>query len=183
MADPSTLFLNAARHFLADEYRVKLRTAVQAIPPDRLWWRPNDDCNSVGNLLVHLAGNLRQWMLAGVGGRPFTRNRAAEFAAREGAERATLLADLEGVLDDVDALLERLTPERLSERCAIQGRDITVLEAVFHVTEHFSTHLGQIILLAKMAAPGHVRFYDDAGGLAKPLWTPHKPPPSGDTPA
>jgi uncharacterized damage-inducible protein DinB len=182
MADPSTLFLNAARHFLADEYRVKLRTAVQAIPPDRLWWRPNEESNSAGNLLVHLAGNLGQWMLAGVGGRPSTRNRAAEFAARDGADAATLLADLERVLDDVDAVLRGITHERLLERCAIQGREITVLDAVFHVTEHFSTHLGQIILLAKMAAPGRVRFYEDAGGLAKPLWTPHTPPPR-DTPA
>ena len=71
---------------------------------------------------------------------------------------------------DVDRILSRVTAERLADRCAIQGRDVTVLDAIFHVTEHFAYHLGQIILVAKMFSPGSVQFYEDAGGLAHPLW-------------
>ena len=164
------LFVESAREYLANEYPAKLRITVTALPPDKLWWRPNQDSNSVGNLLLHLNGNLRQWMVAGVGGEAYARHRAEEFAAREGQAASELLADLERTLADIDRILSELTAERLAERCAIQGRDLTVLEAVFHVTEHFAYHLGQIILVAKMFAPGGIHFYEDAGGLARPLW-------------
>jgi uncharacterized damage-inducible protein DinB len=164
------LFIACAREYLAGEYPAKLREAMAALPPDRLWWRPNDQSNSVGNLLRHLNGNLRQWIVAGVGGEAFVRRRDAEFSERDGAPAALLLASLERTLADVDRVLQGLSAERLSERCLIQGREIAVLDAVFHVTEHFSYHLGQIILIAKMFAPGSIRFYDDADGLARPLW-------------
>ena len=167
------LFVERAREYLANEYPAKLRTTVNALPPDKLWWRPNEDSNSVGNLLLHLNGNLRQWIVAGVGGEAFERHRATEFAAREGQPASDLLAALERTLADIDRILSGLTAERLAERCAIQGRDLTVLDAVFHVTEHFAYHLGQIILVSKMFAPGGIHFYEDAGGLARPLW--HKP--------
>ena len=163
-------FLEQSRHFLNDEYRTKLRQAVAALPADAIWWRPNDESNSVGNLLLHLAGNIRQWIVAGVGGATITRNRAAEFAARDGATRETLLADLERALDEVDRVLAGVTPARLTERAHIQGRDVTVLGAIFHVVEHFGYHLGQIVFVSKETAPGRVKFYEDAGGLARPLW-------------
>jgi uncharacterized damage-inducible protein DinB len=164
------LFLDSAREYLGDEYLAKLRITLTALPPDRLWWRPNDGSNSVGNLLLHLNGNLREWIVAGVGGETFDRHRAAEFAAREGGSAHDLLATLERTIADVDRILSRLTAERLGERCAIQGRDVTVLDAIFHVTEHFAYHLGQIILVAKMFSPDGVQLYEDAGGLARPLW-------------
>jgi uncharacterized damage-inducible protein DinB len=163
-------FLTRSRHYLGTEYRTKLRAAVEALPADALWWRANDQSNSVGNLLLHLAGNVRQWIVSGVGGADDTRFRASEFEARGGADAAALLARLEAVLDEADAVLARLSERDLSTRRVIQGRDFTVLEAVYHVVEHFALHLGQIILLAKLHAPGAVRFYEDAGGLAKPLW-------------
>ena len=174
MASPSldSLFVECAREYLRGEYPAKLRHTLEVLPADKLWWRPNDDANSVGNLLLHLNGNVRQWIVAGVGGEPYDRHRAEEFSAREGAPLAELLTTLERTLDDVDRILKALTAERLAERRTIQGRDLTVLDAVFHVTEHFSYHLGQIILVTKMFAPGGVYFYEDAGGLARPLWKP-----------
>ncbi|HEX7798085.1 MAG TPA: DinB family protein [Vicinamibacterales bacterium] len=167
------LFVERARDYLANEYPAKLRITVNALPPDKLWWRPNQDSNSVGNLLLHLNGNLRQWIVEGVGGEAYARHRAEEFAAREGRPASELLADLERTLADIDRILSGLSAERLAERCAIQGRDLTVLDAIFHVTEHFAYHLGQIILVAKMFAPGGIHFYEDAGGLARPLWHPN----------
>jgi uncharacterized damage-inducible protein DinB len=99
-----------------------------------------------------------------------TRNRAAEFAARDGASATELLTELESALAEVDQVLAGLTAERLAELRAIQGRDVTVLDAVLHVVEHFSYHLGQIVLVSKTFAPESVRFYEDAGGLARPIW-------------
>jgi len=167
------LFLDRARYLLVTEYRTKIRLAVDALPEDSLWWRPNDESNSVGNLLLHLAGNVRQWMVAGVGGASDIRHRAAEFAAHSGPPRAELLAALNQVLDDVERVLGGLTPEALLERRTIQDRDITVLDAIFICVEHFSMHLGQIILIAKLRTPGAIQFYEDAGGLATPVWKEH----------
>jgi uncharacterized damage-inducible protein DinB len=168
--DPAALFLQQARYYLGTEYRSKLRLAVDAIPAERLWWRPNEESNSVGNLLLHLTGNIRQWIVSGVGGAPVSRNRAQEFAARNGPPVTELVANLERALGEVDAVLAALAPGQLLERRTIQGRDVTVLEAVLHVVEHFSMHLGQIVLIAKLHAPDAVHFYEDAGGLARPVW-------------
>jgi uncharacterized damage-inducible protein DinB len=163
-------FLERSRYYLATEYRVKIRAAVESLPDGALWRRANDESNSVGNLLLHLAGNVRQWIVAGVGGAPDRRDRASEFQARDGADAATLLSSLDAVLDEADAVLAKLTAADLASTRTIQGRDVEVLEAVYHVVEHFSGHVGQIVLIAKMHSPGAIRFYEDAGGLARPIW-------------
>src|SRR5262249_27366523 len=152
------------RNYLAVEYRAKLRAAVESLPESALWARANDQSNSVGNLLLHLAGNVRQWIVSGVGGAPDTRYRAAEFDARSAADAATLLPALDKVLDDAGAVIANLSAADLATSRTIQGRDITVFEAVYHVVEHFNYHVGQIVLVAKMYTPGAVRFYEDAGG-------------------
>ena len=168
--DTGENFIVRSRALLDEEYRIKLRRAVEALPPDRLWWRPNEQSNSVGNLLLHLEGNVRQWIVSGVGGERDTRQRAAEFAATEGASAEELLQRLEQTLDEADAVLARLRPDSLGDRRTIQARDVTVLDAVYQVVTHFALHLGQIILVAKERVPGAVQFYEDAGGTARPIW-------------
>ena len=168
--DAAAVFVARSRYFLRDEYLVKLRRCLAALPPEALWARANDASNSVGNLLLHLAGNVRQWIVSGVGGAPDDRYRAAEFTAHDGPPAGALLSALDAALADADAVLARLTAAQLAESRTIQGREVTVLEAVYHVVEHFAMHTGQIILLTKLHAPGAVRFYEDAGGLARPLW-------------
>src|SRR5436190_19154111 len=106
-------FIKEARTFLGTEYRTKLRLAVDALPEDALWWRANEQSNSAGNLLLHLNGNVRQWILGGVGRLANERHRAAEFAARTGPPAATLLADLDITLDEVDRVLAALTDAQL----------------------------------------------------------------------
>ena|SRR5690242_20527794 len=163
-------FIDRSRSYLTDEYRIKLRKTMAALPPDMLWSRPNDEANSVGNLLMHLEGNVRQWIVGGVGGAPDVRNRAGEFAARESASAEDLLGRLEQTLDEADAVLVRLRPEQLGDRLRVQARDVTVLEAIYQVVQHFALHLGQIILVAKAEVPGAIKFYEDAGGAARPIW-------------
>ena len=167
---PAEIFLGRARYLLGTEYRTKLRLAVEALPDAALWWRANEESNSVGNLLLHLNGNVRQWMLSGVAGQANERHRAEEFAARTGGSASALLTELNRTLDDVDRALSAVTSEQLTESRTIQGREITVLDAVLHVVEHFSYHLGQIVVIAKMQQPDAVHFYEDAGGLATPVW-------------
>jgi uncharacterized damage-inducible protein DinB len=163
-------FIDRSRYYLCREYPTKIRTAVEALPEDRLWWRPNEQTNSIGNLLLHLSGNVRQWIVSGVGGQPDVRKRNMEFAARGGATAAGMLDGLDATLREADDVLRGLLPSELLERRSIQGRETTVMEAVYHVVEHFAGHTGQIIWIAKMAAPGAVRFYDDGDGTATPLF-------------
>jgi uncharacterized damage-inducible protein DinB len=164
-------FLAEARHYLAVEYRTKISHLLDALPPDALWARPAEGSNAIGNLLLHLAGNVRQWIVAGIGGAAFDRDRTAEFAATHGDPAPTLLAHLDAALRDADAVLAQLNPDDLLTPRRIQSRDVTVLSAIFHVVEHFAMHTGQMITLAKAAAPGRVRFYaDQAAGQATALW-------------
>ena len=165
-------FLARSRYYLAEEYPAKIRAALRALPADRLWWRPHAESNSAGNLVLHLAGNVRQWVVAGIGGAPDVRTRDAEFAAADGPDAEALLAHLQRAIDDADAVLAALEPAVLSEVRRIQGRETSVLSALYHVVEHFGGHTGQLILLAKLHAPGAIRFYDDAGGLARPTFLP-----------
>ncbi len=168
--DVAAEFLAQSRHYLAFEYPTKIARCLDELPPDAVWRRVDDGSNSIGNLLLHLDGNIRQWIVCHVGGAPDTRHRSAEFAAREGGDAAALFAALRRTLDEADAVIGALTAEDLATRRFIQGRDVSVLDAVYHVVEHFSMHTGQIILLTKQYAPSKVQFYEDAGGLATPTF-------------
>ena len=163
-------FLERSRYYLAYEYPTKIRLAVDPLDETAIWNRANEESNSIGNLLLHLAGNIRQWIVSGIGGEASDRNRSAEFAATSGYTKSELLSMLGASVKDADHVLAGLTEGDLDRQVTIQGRDTTVLAAVYHVVEHFSMHTGQIIMLAKMHRPGAVKFYEDAGGTAIPLW-------------
>lgn len=162
-------FLRQARFRLREDYPVKIIKAVTELTDDQLWWRPNDASNSIGNLILHLCGNARQWIVAGVAGATDTRDRAGEFARREGIGREALISMLEETLGEVDsrladldrALVAEASDAPLQRACRPQGYAQTVLDAVFHVVEHFSYHTGQIVLLAKWHVAGRIRLYDD----------------------
>ncbi len=89
---------------------------------------------------------------------------------RDGPDVDELLELIDSAVRDADVVMAALDPGRLDRELVIQGRTTTVLAAVYHVVEHFSMHAGQIILIAKIHAPGSVKFYEDALGLAIPLW-------------
>jgi uncharacterized damage-inducible protein DinB len=164
------IFLSRSRYWLTKEYPIKLRHCINALPPGTVWARPNDGSNSIGNLLVHLTGNVTEWILGGVGGQTISRYRAGEFAKKDGRDGTALLDDLEALLIKADSVLAGLTAKDLDRSIVIQQRETTVLGAIYHVVEHFAMHTGQIVLMTKIYAPGKVRFYEDEGGLARPIW-------------
>ena len=168
--DIATEFVARSRYFLDVEYPTKIRRCLDVLPPEAVWRRTDEGSNSVGNLLLHLTGNVRQWIVSSVGGAPDVRFRSGEFAARDGSDANALFAALRATLDDAVAVIGSLTAEQLLERRTIQGREVSVLDAVYHVVEHFALHTGQIVLLTKAVAPGRIQFYEDAGGLAIPKW-------------
>lgn len=159
MPDPRVAFLALSRHFLLDDFLRKLERALALVDDDTVWWRPHPACNSIGNLLLHLAGNVRQWIVSGVGGAPDVRRRQEEFDATGPIPREELLSRLRTAVQDAGEALRLLPADRLLERRLIQGNDVSILEAVYHVVEHFSMHTGQILYIVKMRTGQDLGFY------------------------
>jgi len=126
---------------------------------EQVWARGSQSENAVGNLVFHLCGNARQWIVSGVGGQPDLRQRDAEFAARRGSDAAGLAELLRHTVDEAAGVIDGLTARRLTERITIQNYDVTVLEAIYHVVEHFAGHTGQIIFATKMLTGEDLGFY------------------------
>ena len=124
-----------------------------------MWWRPNQASNSVGNLLLHLNGNVRQWLVASFNRLEDTRNRPVEFHAQEHSPRSLLIQQLDEALQQGAAVLSRLTETDLLTRLDIQGRNVTGLAAVYQVVEHFGLHYGQILYVTKMLRGEDLGFY------------------------
>ncbi len=154
------LFISEARRHLMQEYLPWLRGCLAKLDDEDIWWRPNEKSNSIGNLILHLCGNIRQWIIHGVGSAADERKRPAEFAARESCSKAELLEKIESTLVEVEAVLAELPVEKLTEPRVIQGFNVTVLGAVFHVVEHFSYHTGQIIYITKMRRGEDLKFWN-----------------------
>jgi uncharacterized damage-inducible protein DinB len=135
----------------------RIETCVAKLTPEQIWTRGVESENAVGNLMLHLAGNVRQWIICGVGGAEDRRDRDSEFAARAGGEA---LDRLRSTVDEAVALLRALPHEALEQRRTIQKHwDLTVLEAIYHVVEHFSMHTGQIIFATKLLTGSDLGFY------------------------
>jgi uncharacterized damage-inducible protein DinB len=162
-------FLRQVRFRLREDYRVKISRALEVLNEEEVWWRPNEASNSIGNLLLHLAGNVRQWAVAGIGGAPDLRDRPREFSERSQLNQAELLAQLDAALDEAEAVIARIEEElaasqsdaALQRERLIQGFPQTVQDALFHIVEHFSYHTGQIIYIAKFHEGERVQYYDD----------------------
>lgn len=163
-------FIEHARRFLRDDYLPKIRRCLESLNDDQIWWRANAESNSVGNLILHLCGNARQWIVSGLGERTDQRDRDSEFEQREVIPRTQLSELLTETMRDVDEVLKAFNTDHLLQRYQIQGSEVIALEAIFHVTEHFSMHTGQIILLTKMLAQTDLGFYDFTSGAPVHTW-------------
>jgi uncharacterized damage-inducible protein DinB len=160
----------------------RIEVCIRKLDDEQIWLRTGDNANACGNLCLHLAGNVRQWILHGVGGQPDLRIRDAEFAAPAGAGKGMgkeeLLAKLRTAVEEACALIESLPEARLTEVCHPQNYTITVLEAIYHVVEHFSLHTGQIIFLTKAVTGEDLGFYAHLKGAK----TPPAPPKGQEQP-
>ncbi len=143
-------FLEASCIFLKRDFLPKLLHCLHAMSDDQIWWRPNEKSNSVGNLVLHLRGNVKQWIAVPLGGKKFRRDRNAEFATRERVPRAQLIADIEAAVNEVETVLKSFAANQLLVRYPIQTHQVSALQAIYHVVEHFSYHLGQILYIYKL---------------------------------
>jgi hypothetical protein len=122
---------------------------VKKLSDEQIWQRQGAYENAVGNLMLHLCGNARQWIMHGVGGAPDVRVRDREFSVDSGMSGAELIALFEQTMDEAKDVISTVTAERMVERITPQGRDVSVLEAIYQVVGHVQQHVGQIILVTK----------------------------------
>jgi uncharacterized damage-inducible protein DinB len=137
----------------------RIEDCLSRLTAEQVWARGSENENAIGNLVLHLSGNVRQWITAGVGGKPDIRVRDREFSARGDVEPGALAERLKGTVDEALVVIDRLTAERLAERVTIQKYEVTVLEAVAHVVEHFAQHTGQIIFATKLMSGHDLGYY------------------------
>jgi uncharacterized damage-inducible protein DinB len=152
-------FIESSRVFLNGDFLPKLLHCLEDMTESDVWWRPNEQSNSVGNLILHLCGNMRQWILNGIGGAHFDRDRDAEFDERRPRPKAELKANLKETMEAVDRLLETLPQGTLLDRFPVQTYKPSRLQAIYHVVEHFSYHLGQILYIYKLRTGRDPGFY------------------------
>ena len=157
----TALFLEHSRKRLYGQQWPRMKTCIGQLTTEQIWWRPNEASNSIGNLLLHLDGNVRQWLVASFNRDEDTRNRPAEFAAKEGAAAAELLDRLGAALDEAAQVLDRLTTAELLAPYEIQGYHVHGLDAVYQVVEHFGLHYGQIIYITKLLSGKDLGFYKE----------------------
>ncbi|HEX3376331.1 MAG TPA: DUF1572 family protein [Candidatus Acidoferrales bacterium] len=154
-------FLAFSREKLLEQYWPRLRTCVEPLTDEQVWWRPNDASNSIGNLILHLNGNVRQWIVSPFNKLEDKRDRPAEFSERRIIPATELLEKLGAAMQEASAVLVRITEADLLTPLEIQGYKVTGLKAIYQVVEHFSMHYGQIVFISKLVQAKDLGFYSE----------------------
>ena len=158
---PTNLFLTFSRDKLVHQYWPRLRECVESLNDEQIWWRPNPSSNSIGNLVLHLNGNVRQWLVDSFNKKEDHRDRPAEFAATGQISGKAILEALDLTITEASMVLDRLTEADLIAPYEIQGYDVHGLDAVYQVIEHFGLHYGQIGFITKMLKDQDLGFYKE----------------------
>ena len=140
-------------------FQSRIEACAARLTDDQIWARGVETENAVGNLILHLAGNVRQWILFGIAGNPDVRVRDREFSARGDIGKEDLLARLRAALDEAIPVIEQVSAARLAETTKVQNYELPVLAAIGHVVNHFAMHTGQIIFATKMLTGEDLGFY------------------------
>ena len=135
---------------LRERFLPRIIECLGHLSEEEIWWRPNEASNSIGNLVLHLCGNMRQWIISGLGGAADIRERDKEFSERGPIARGELREELQQTVRQACAVLERIKAGDLARRYRIQEFDVTGYEAAAQVIEHVAYHAGQIIYVTKL---------------------------------
>ena len=171
MSEIDQSFLSLSAHYLREHYGPKILRCLEEMDDDQIWWRPNAESNSIGNLILHLCGNVRQWIISGVGGVADVRERQQEFDELGPMPKEVLVHKLNTTIEEACQVILRVESAELLEKRTLQKNEVSVIEVIYHVVEHFSMHTGQIIYITKLHQGKDLAFYkitDDGG--AYPQW-------------
>lgn len=135
-----------------------IRHCLNQLTDEQVWRREGEDRNSIGNLILHLCGNVRQWLISGVGDAPDVRDRPREFAERGPIPKTELLRELDAVVGETSAALSSLRADQLLRKRRIQGFDVSGLGAIFSAVPHFKGHTQEIVHLTRDLVRSRYRF-------------------------
>ena len=156
-ANVAGCYLAEAREQLTKATDV-IRHCLTQLKDEQTQWRPHESMNSVGNLVLHLCGNVRQWIISGVGGEPDVRDRSKEFSERGPFQTKDLVRQLNELVERADTVLRTVPASRLSEHRRIQGFDTMGLSAIFDSVAHFKGHTQEIVCLTRMQLGDSYRY-------------------------
>lgn len=132
----------------------QIRSCVERLSEDQIWWRPNEQSNSVGNLVLHLSGSMRHYLSRGIGGLEYERNRPAEFAERNPVAKDQLLAIFDETIRQASEVLNSFDTSRFLEQTEEPGYYHTLFDQILGIALHLSAHTGQILYVTKMLQEG-----------------------------
>ena len=153
-----TLIAEVKRRIITESVP-RIKKCLAQLSQEEIWHRPNENVVSVGNLVLHLCGNLRQWVLSGLGNHPDRRQRDTEFAQTEPISADELIQQLDTLMQEVEQVLDQLTPLGLVTTRPVQAYQETGLAILMHITEHFSYHTGQITYYVKTRKNVDLQYY------------------------
>jgi uncharacterized damage-inducible protein DinB len=145
--------------YLIDENFPRVIKCLKILNEEEIWYRPNSQSNSVGNLVLHLNGNLNQWILDYIGGKPFERNRQLEFDAEKTHNKGELIYMMTNLSEELRSCILSATRDKLLDILPIQNQNETGISVLIHITEHFSFHTGQIAYVTKWLKDQQTNFY------------------------
>jgi uncharacterized damage-inducible protein DinB len=150
-----------------EQMRGFIQACLERLSEEQVWRKANENCNAIGNLVLHLCGNIDQWVQHGIGGAADHRDRDAEFAARGGCTVAELAEQFNGTIDRAIAVLKALPASRLLEIISPQGSELTIMEAIYRAVGHLQQHTGQIVMFTKQFTGQDLKFYRPAEKIVR----------------
>jgi hypothetical protein len=151
-------YIAAVRHSL-NHSLVKIKHCFDQLDDSHMGWRPFEEQNSLTNLILHLCGNIGQWIISAAGNVPDHRNRPAEFATRTPLPKSELLARLTDTINKADQVVSRLTPQELVQPRRIQATETNVLAAIFDCVRHLEGHTHEIVYITRFILREKYRFH------------------------
>ncbi len=145
--------------FRMEENTPRVARCLDLLAAEQVWQRPNASSNSIGNLILHLCGNIDQYIYASLGGHPDTRTREVEFSATEGWSKEELLEKLGTTVSRATGIISTISQAELERVRPVQGFDLSGVGIVIHVVEHYSYHTGQIAFWTKLLKDEDLGFY------------------------
>lgn len=137
----------------------KVKKCLDELTEDQIWQRPNPSSNSVGNIILHLCGNITQYILSSLGAVEDKRERDKEFSTDGGLSKAELIARLKATVDRATFTIKNINPNELTKVRSVQGYELSAIGIIIHVVEHYSYHTGQIIFWTKLLKDKDLAFY------------------------
>ncbi len=153
------IVVKEAVYRLVQESVPRIKKCFVNLTDEEIWNRPNNNLVSLGNLILHLNGNVRQYILFGLGGQSDKRKRQSEFDHSEIIPKDKLLSDLDQLMVEVQEVLKNLDDDNLTKLFTVQGMELTGFGIIMHVVEHFSYHVGQITWHTKLLKEMDMKYY------------------------